>query len=446
MTVGAPIVPGTGKTLEELSEDTHRTYRLLLKGKAEDLSVYKIPVKYLYFNIKNGRYADRMIRIQAENKGVEIDPKSHLWKTKIQEMLLAKGKNADANDKTAAERLREDMVSRKVQLNPGVVADDGGVLDGNRRLAVILEQSWEHFDGVILPPNTSVEDKWRIEAGIQMGRPLIHAFSPVNELLKIREGLLLFKSLKSSGQDPAPAKSAEQLVAETLYGVDVVDVNESIERIKLIDEYLNFIGLPERYDQIGDRAERFKEALKIIRAAKGTWAPEDFGKLKVFLFHQIQVRNMDNWDLRKVYQAIGGDPKARGKKPTRLPNAEKHLKANLPTPAAVQELARVIAKAEDTNPIKSPNDGEEPKLDTTQREQNDALKSVGDDFLHIATEEKERSEPIKILKGILSSLELVEASKNKLSAPENHAPASKALKDIKSKVEALLSTMEQPAN
>jgi hypothetical protein len=409
---------------------------LVLKGQPQDLPVYKIPVKYLYFNIENGRYADRMIRLKAENPGKSIDPRSPDWKKTIWEILMAKGKSKDQRDTTASARLLEDMRERHTQLVPGIVAGDGGVLDGNRRLAVIMDLKWEHFDGVIIPESTSREDMWRIEAGIQLGRPLIHAYSPVNELLKIREGLNLFRDLKAKGQDPAPKKTPEELVAETLYGLEPSDVQESIERITLIDQYLAFIGKPERYDLLGDRAERFKEAVKIVRAARNQgWEPDDFAKLKAFLFNQILTENLENWDLRLIYQAIGGDPGTRGKKPQHLSRSEKLLLENLPPVAKIQQASRTFAAVEETQG--------RTRLD---KETDDAVKKaneLGDDFKHAAEAEKRTVEPLKLLREVLQSMERITEQKASLVKPESRGPALKTVKEIKKIAEDLHTALQR---
>lgn len=48
-------------------------------------------------------------------------------------------------DKIAFERLKEDIDNRE-QLNPGVVLADGGVVDGNRRLAVLLSLGGQRYN------------------------------------------------------------------------------------------------------------------------------------------------------------------------------------------------------------------------------------------------------------------------------------------------------------
>jgi len=81
------------------------------------------------------------------------------------------------SDRGPYENLRSDILSKQ-QLKPGVVLFDGGVLDGNRRLAVLLDLAatekkatrFEYFEGVILPADVGAEDRWRIEARLQIGR------------------------------------------------------------------------------------------------------------------------------------------------------------------------------------------------------------------------------------------------------------------------------------
>ena len=431
MSEEAPIIEGTRKTLQQLSKDTDRTFRLVLKGGAQDLKVYQIPVKYLYFNIENGRYADRMIRLKAESRGVVIDLRSQYWRKMVREMLLGKGRLGEERDKIAATRLEDDLQAKKAQLTPGVVAGDGGVLDGNRRLAVLQDLGWEHFDGMFLPPDTSAEDKWRIEAGLQLGKQLVHEYSPVNQLLKIREGLKLFREMKQSGRDPAPKKTAEELVAEALYGVDSGEITESIGRIELMENYLEFIGKAGRYDLIGERSERFKEALKIVEGAKNQgWKPQMLGKLKAWIFQNILEENLQNWDLREIYKAIGGNPTKRGRKMASLPKSEKLLKDRLPDPKTVRDACRVVADANEKN--------EEAKLPPSLKSAADASKDLAEDVLQSVGNEAKTNQPVRLLSEARAKLEKVLGSTGNWKKGKQQQDARKELLAIRNIVDNLL--------
>src|SRR5712692_740917 len=197
---------GGVKVVDDLlavSELTGRKVLFWLKGKRRELDVHRIPTKHLYFNIENGRYADKMIQLKADNPGVVINPREDRWREKIHDMLKGTYSGTEG-DQESFETLRADILAKQ-QLHPGVVLADGGVLDGNRRLAVLLDLSkternpgrFEFFEGAILPEDVGPEDRWRIEAGLQIGRDEKLAYSPINQLLKIREGLNLFKGLKN---------------------------------------------------------------------------------------------------------------------------------------------------------------------------------------------------------------------------------------------------------
>ncbi|WKZ32814.1 MAG: hypothetical protein QY316_13045 [Thermodesulfobacteriota bacterium] len=296
--------------LKDVSEKTDRKELFWIKGKRQELDVYRVPTKYLFFNIENGRYADKMVQLRADNPGVEIDPKKEKWKDKIWKMLKGEYPGTD-RDIDPFKKLRSDLAGR-LQLKPGVVLFDGGVLDGNRRLAALLDLQktepnptrFEYLDAIILDPDVGPEDRWRIEAGVQIGRDEKHPYSPINELLKIQEGLNLLRGK----QNP------EKEISKVLYGISEEEIKKDILKIRLINEYLDFIGKPRAYNEIGDVVERFEEAVKTLEQARkqGTM-PAEIQKLKLTHFAIIRDKLMDNWQMRKIRTSMGSGKTAKGR-------------------------------------------------------------------------------------------------------------------------------------
>ncbi len=331
--------------LIQLAEKTKplRVERHWIKGEKRDLEVYRIPLEHLYFNIENGRYADRMIRLRQENPGIQIDPRKDKWKLKIEEMLA--GEHTDTTrDKSAFDQLLQDIHERD-QLRPGVVLLDGGVIDGNRRLAA-LRRLWKksknakyrYFDAVILPSDTTAEDRWRIEAGLQLGINERQDYSPINELLKVREGIQMYEAMIADGSLLA-TESPVKLVARAIYGRSEADVQEMSQRLLLIDEYLDSIGRLGAYDKVGPQSEDFLEATKIVSAAENQQLdPAFIAKLKHVLFYLIDKDLMDNKQLRLIYQALGGDPKKKGPRPKRVnKEALDELLADFPDARSIRD-------------------------------------------------------------------------------------------------------------
>lgn len=89
---------------------------------------------------------------------------------------------------------------------------------------------------VRLPPSVSEKDLWKIEAGLQLSKDKIAEYHPVNELLKIKQGL--------------DAGLTDKEIAAAMYGRTVDEINDAISRLELIDAFLVFINQPENYSFI----------------------------------------------------------------------------------------------------------------------------------------------------------------------------------------------------
>lgn len=411
------------ESLEKVSEPTDRTLRLWLKGQKQDLKVYRIPIEYLYFNIENGRYADKMLQLRADNPGVDIDPKEEKWKNEIYKMLKGEyvgsiGVEGTEGDKVAFERLHGDIKNRD-QISPGIVLSDGGVIDGNRRLAVLLSlgsQRFNRFEGVILPESVSAEDRWRIEVGVQLGKDQKLDYSPINQLLKIRQGLELYKSMKLHA-----GKTPEKMVADALYGVSVKEVFDSIDRINLIDEYLDFFKMKGQYHHVADRSERFIEAVNALRAAERL-SPHEKAKLKVQLFIIIREGIMTNWEIRDIRNALGGDPKSRGRKSVPIQKAVNHLIEHTTDPKMVREAY----------------------LNNSQVKIVEKSKTTCKEFQDIFNAERDASQPLNLVKDARTKLEVLQGSLKDFKKPEDTVAIIKELVFIKKIVKACFSIIKLP--
>jgi ParB-like chromosome segregation protein Spo0J len=285
-----------------------------------------------------------MIRLRNENAGTDIDPREKKWKAEIEKMLAGEARDT-SSDKAAFIKLIADIRNR-TQLRPGVVTEDGGVIDGNRRLAALRRLNHENrerfrnFEAVILPRGTTAEDRWRIEAGLQLGANERWDYSPINELLKVRDGVRMYEEMIRTGRLKEDADPI-QLVAKAIYGKTEAYIREMVRRLDLIDEFLVFTKRPRAYDKVGAArlSEDFVEAARIVQAAENSGQALRFmAKLKSVLFYVIDREQMDNWQLRKIYQALGGDPKRRGRKPG-LANASalNEFLGEFPEPRMIQE-------------------------------------------------------------------------------------------------------------
>jgi hypothetical protein len=416
----------TVDSLKKVSIETDRTLRLWLQGEKQDLKVYRIPIQYLYFNIENGRYADKMLQLKADNPGVNIDPKEDKWRLEIYKMLKGdyvgiSGAEGTEGDRVAFDRLMEDMKTRD-QLSPGIVLSDGGVIDGNRRLAVLItlcqqeKGRFTYFEGVILPEDINALDRWRIEVGAQLGKDQKLDYSPINQLLKIREGLELYKLMKLPG-----GKKPEDMVADALYGVFPKEIIESIDRINLIDEYLDFFKMKGKYFCVADKNERFIEAVNVLKAAERL-APHEKAKLKVQLFIIIKEEFMSNWEIRNIRRALGGDPKSRGKKPEPIEKAISHLILHSTDPKMVRDAY----------------------INNTQEKIKEKTVTLCREFKDIFEAEKDANQPLFLVKEARTRLGVLKESLKDFKKPADAVEIKTELENIKKIVKACLSIIKLP--
>lgn len=221
---------------------------VLLKGKKELLYVYNIPLDYLYFNIKNGRFKAEYLELVRKNGGRSLDPTNKDDAKKIQTLLL----NLEPIE---TKRTTLDIKQRG-QWNPGIMTHDGFVIDGNRRLSILQNLSKEDSKFNVmkvarLPSTVDKNDLWKLEAGIQLGKDEIVRYGPINELLKLKEGV--------------EAGLSTNEIANTLYGFkDDSEISRKLQRLELIEEYLQFNGTPQKYSKVKGKVEHFINAQNIL--------------------------------------------------------------------------------------------------------------------------------------------------------------------------------------
>jgi hypothetical protein len=292
---------------------------LEIGGVKKILPYYRVPIKYLVFNVDNGRLAME-VREWQKNNNRALDANQPEDAKVICELLLNL-------DKTQTDLLLDDLES-KGQMEPGVITNDGIVINGNRRMA-LLEQlqkktptgKWDYLEAVRLEPNVSQQDLWKIEAGLQLSKDKKAEYHPVNELLKIKQGIQAGLNSKQ--------------IAAAMYGKTEIEINEDIERLELIEDFLSFMKQEMNYGLIKKFGyhEYFIDIQKNLLNAwkrKGVRS-QDRQKKLLFVFALLRAnikllgndsrkkkKGLTHWDIRELGK-IFDDPSAEA-------TFEEHLK------------------------------------------------------------------------------------------------------------------------
>jgi hypothetical protein len=256
--------------------------KVKLQGRIELLPIYRVQTEHLLFNKQNGRIHSEVLAREAQD-GRRLDASSEDDQEIIRSLLL--DIRADENEKISAD------LQRNGQIDPGIVTCDGVVINGNRR-KVLLEslyrktsdERYRFMEVQVLPSSVTRSEVWLIEAGIQMSTSQQLDYSPINNLLKFREGI-------NSGINEAE-------MAARIYGATEEQIRDDLKRLELIDEYLeHYLRKPGRYYLVSEKSEHFINLQKIVRwlkhpvgPTKRNWDPTeaDENELKLVAFQYIR--------------------------------------------------------------------------------------------------------------------------------------------------------------
>lgn len=398
------------RLLEEHAESNGGVDRLpkqkiVVKGKASVQPVYTVATDQLLFNAANGR-----IKAEVFDKESELGRKLDHYDSTDQEVIanLLLSIRQDENEK-----IRKDIV-KNGQLTPRIVTCDGIVINGNRRKALLEqlhletgEDKYRHMEVQVLPADIDKAEIWLIEAGVQMSASQQLDYSPINNLLKLKEGVLAGLELHR--------------MAARIYGVSEVRIQDDLERLDLIDQYLEqYLGKPGRYHLVNGLNEHFidlQNILSWVKSPRGNvkrdweWDESDINELKLVAFVYIRMRmpHMRIRGLRELFALESSWSELRKTLDTKTTQTEEEHEES---DGAEEDFDESDDNGEcdedlDSGP-ESTSDAEDKRQEEVwRRSQSESLKRVYEDAKEQEQVIKDRQRPLALARRALRNIEAI---------------------------------------
>lgn len=257
-------------------QETPLTRKLTVDGATEAYPVYRIRLDQLYYNDQNDRIATWISQYRAQHGGRAPEPSDREAYNQIIEGFIVES-NPDAIRKTRANIKLVD------QREPGVVLNDGRIIDGNRRFTCLRQLSaggakFGWFEAVIL--DRSIEHSAKqiklLELSIQHGEEGKVDYDPIDRLAGVYHDLLETGLL-----------TAEEYARST--NESAADVKKLMELAELMVELLEFINAPGQFHIARDLKLYYplEELQKLLKKCRTEDEKED---LKNSVFVNILLR------------------------------------------------------------------------------------------------------------------------------------------------------------
>ena len=157
------------------------------RGKQLIVPVITMPVELLYFNPGTHRIRAQRTVDPERNQALDQDPFGDIAQRYLHS-LLAGDPTDPAKEDTAFLALKEDLKTNG-QADPGIITQDGVLINGNTRCAALRDLGAEHIRVGVLPPDAGMEDLQSIELSLQLRKDLKRDYTFMNFLLAIDDRL-----------------------------------------------------------------------------------------------------------------------------------------------------------------------------------------------------------------------------------------------------------------
>lgn len=394
---------------EKFVIETDLTKKLVIDNVAKVYPVYKIRSDKLYYNDQNDRIATWVSQYKTENNVDEINMENlDEYNAIIHNFVTESNREALRKTQTNMELIGQNV--------PGVVLQDGRIIDGNRRFTCLrnIEEKTgqtQYFEAVILDHNIKNNKKQikMLELMLQHGIDEKIDYNPIDRLVGvyndvIETGLLTAKEYAMG------------------IGVKESEVVQEIEKAKLMVEFLEFINAPKQFHLARhfNIVDPLKELNTMLKRINDEDKKEDL-KYSVFSQFLISPEGDATRYMRKIKKIASNDRFLEGYLDEQVDLVEKVCDI-LEAHPEVKE--NEIAK------IRSDEDLKRNFYQSTEKH----LNKVNSD----AT----RNQPIKLVEKAFDNLELIDLNiLNKLSVLQVEE-FSNNVKELKEKINSLEKALE----
>ncbi|PKF90057.1 hypothetical protein CW306_00525 [Bacillus sp. BA3] len=212
--------------------ETDETRPLFIKNKEKMYKVMIIPLEYCHYNEKNGRISTYIS--QYLSSGNELQKDDVKTFNQVLEQFIYDS-NPNALDKT------KKNIQLVGQLEPGVVLNDGRIIDGNRRFTALRKLQAEgktdiYFKAILLDQSEGIDDKdiKKLELQLQHGKEKPVEYNPIDNLVDIYQDIIENKLFT--------IEEYSQYVNKP-----VGDVKKIVKRSVLMNQFLQYINAEKQY-------------------------------------------------------------------------------------------------------------------------------------------------------------------------------------------------------
>ncbi len=244
------------KIAEVVERDKNKPYGktdIPWQDKLDSMPVYLIPLDYLIYNKYNGRILSRTKSL--ESQGHDINPESDQGRKTLETLLMQS--NPSRNKQTL------DSIKKLGQEKVGIITKDGIIIDGNRRAMLLRQAGNDHFKTVVL--EVTLEENpleiEKLETTYQMGEDEKLGYNATEKYLKA----------KGLRQRNVPVEKIAAWMGETS-----TTVEQYLEVMKTMDDYLEYLGYDGVYTQLDGREDLFINLTKWLKGFYGEGSAKAF--------------------------------------------------------------------------------------------------------------------------------------------------------------------------
>jgi hypothetical protein len=274
------------------------TFQVPYRQRQIDLHKIEVPIDFPFYRLLNGR-THRAQAQYIETHGLSADffedPENPEAQRAQGEILL---------DMASLSDLDQDL-SENPQREPLILTPDGFIVNGNRRTAWLRnEGSHENLTAVVLPPDAGAPDIYDTEVELQMARETKAAYNWIDQALHVRLGVEKLYQTR-------PPDDTIRSIARRMNSGEA-EVKAIIERLALVDLYLEWLDEPGAYHHIGepqsDGFQAFEELRERVRRQQFRSLPEIHQRTILNACFAALKESGEYMDIRRVFNAMRQQP------------------------------------------------------------------------------------------------------------------------------------------